>query len=159
MGSNPTQCMDVCVRLFCVCAVLCAGSGFATGWSPVQEVLPTVQKIKKLKKRCRAIAQAVSRWLPTAEARVRTRVWSCGIWVDKMGLGQVFSQYFGFPCQFSSHQLLHNHHHHHHHHLIIRGCYNKPIVAAVPSGLSLTRLRIIKKTANAAKVQQKAVQP
>jgi hypothetical protein len=30
MGSNPTQGMDVCVRLFCVCAVLCVGSGLAT---------------------------------------------------------------------------------------------------------------------------------
>jgi hypothetical protein len=29
--SNPTQGMDVCVRLFCVCVVLCAGSGVATG--------------------------------------------------------------------------------------------------------------------------------
>jgi hypothetical protein len=28
---------------------------------------------------CRAIAQAVSRRLPTAAARVQTRVWSCGI--------------------------------------------------------------------------------
>jgi hypothetical protein len=27
----------------------------------------------------RAVAQAVSRWLPTTEARVQTRVWSCGI--------------------------------------------------------------------------------
>jgi hypothetical protein len=27
----------------------------------------------------RAIAQAVSRWLPTTAARVQTRVWSCGI--------------------------------------------------------------------------------
>jgi hypothetical protein len=27
----------------------------------------------------RAIAQAVSRWLPTAEAQVQTRVWSSGI--------------------------------------------------------------------------------
>jgi hypothetical protein len=27
----------------------------------------------------RAIAQAVSRRLPTAEARVKIRVWSCGI--------------------------------------------------------------------------------
>jgi hypothetical protein len=27
----------------------------------------------------RAIAQAVSRWLPTAAARVRALVWSCGI--------------------------------------------------------------------------------
>jgi hypothetical protein len=42
MGSNPTQGMDVCLRLFCVCAVLCAGSGFVTCWSPVQRVLPTV---------------------------------------------------------------------------------------------------------------------
>jgi hypothetical protein len=28
--------------------------------------------------------------------------------VDKVALGQVFSKYLGFPCQFSSHQLLHN---------------------------------------------------
>jgi hypothetical protein len=28
----------------------CEGSGLATGWSPVQGVLPTVYKIKKLKK-------------------------------------------------------------------------------------------------------------
>jgi hypothetical protein len=27
----------------------------------------------------RVIAQAVSRWLPTAAARVQTRVWPCGI--------------------------------------------------------------------------------
>jgi hypothetical protein len=30
VGSNPTQCMDVCVRLFCVYVVLCVGSGLAT---------------------------------------------------------------------------------------------------------------------------------
>jgi hypothetical protein len=41
MDSNPTWAMDVCVRLCWVCAVLCAGSGLATGWSPVQGVLPT----------------------------------------------------------------------------------------------------------------------
>jgi hypothetical protein len=34
VDSNPTQGMDVCV-----CVVLCAGSGLATGWSPVQRVL------------------------------------------------------------------------------------------------------------------------
>jgi hypothetical protein len=33
--------MDVCIRLFCVCA----GSDHATGWSPVQAVLPTVYRI------------------------------------------------------------------------------------------------------------------
>jgi hypothetical protein len=35
-----------------------------------------------------------------------------GFVVDKMALGQVFSEYFGFPCQFSFHRLLHIHHHH-----------------------------------------------
>jgi hypothetical protein len=34
--------------------------------------------------------------------------------VDEVALGQVFSEYFGFPCQFAFHRLLHNHHHHHH---------------------------------------------
>jgi hypothetical protein len=29
--------------------------------------------------------------------------------VDKVTLGQVFSQYFGFPCQFSFQLLLHTH--------------------------------------------------
>jgi hypothetical protein len=37
-GSNPTQSMDVCLRLFCACV----GSSPVTGWSPVQGVLPTV---------------------------------------------------------------------------------------------------------------------
>jgi hypothetical protein len=34
----------------------------------------------------RAIAQAVSRWLPTAAARVRVRVWQVGFVVDKISL-------------------------------------------------------------------------
>jgi hypothetical protein len=34
-----------------------------------------------------------------------------GFVVDNVALGQVFSEYFGFPCQSSFHQLLHNHHH------------------------------------------------
>jgi hypothetical protein len=47
----------------------------------------------------RAIAEAVSRWLPTAAARVRARVWQVGFVVDRVASGQVFSEYFGFPCQ------------------------------------------------------------
>jgi hypothetical protein len=31
VGSNSTRGMDVCVRLFCVCVVLCVDSGLATG--------------------------------------------------------------------------------------------------------------------------------
>jgi hypothetical protein len=47
----------------------------------------------------RAIVEEVSRWLPTAAARVRARVWQVGFVLDKMASGQVFSEYFGFPCQ------------------------------------------------------------
>jgi hypothetical protein len=47
----------------------------------------------------RARDQAVSRWPPTAAARVRARVWQVGFVVDKMAPGHVFSEYFGFPCQ------------------------------------------------------------
>jgi hypothetical protein len=57
----------------------------------------------------RAVAQAVSRWLPTTAARVRVLA-ACGIVADKAALGQVFSEYFGFPCQ-SFHQFLHHHNH------------------------------------------------
>jgi hypothetical protein len=31
--------------------------------------------------------------------------------VDKVALGQVFSEYFGFPCKFSFHQLPHSLYH------------------------------------------------
>jgi hypothetical protein len=34
-----------------------------------------------------------------------------GFVVDKVALGQVFSEHFGFPCQSSFHQFLHNYHH------------------------------------------------
>jgi hypothetical protein len=58
--------------------------------------------------------------------------------VDNVALGQVFSEYFGFPLPIfippvapqspSS---------------IIWGWFDRPVVAAVPSGLGLTALRII----------------
>jgi hypothetical protein len=45
VSSNPTQGMNVlCVRLFSVYAILCAGSGLATDWCPVRGVLPSVYK-------------------------------------------------------------------------------------------------------------------
>jgi hypothetical protein len=34
-----------------------------------------------------------------------------GFVVDKAALGQVFSEYFGFPCPSSFHQILHHHNH------------------------------------------------
>jgi hypothetical protein len=60
----------------------------------------------------RVIAEAVSRWLPTAAARVRALVWQVGFVVDKVASGQVFSEYFGFPCQNHSFRQLHHHHNH-----------------------------------------------
>jgi hypothetical protein len=57
-----------------------------------------------------------------------------GFVMDKVALGQVFSEYFCFPCQSSFHQSPPS---------IIWGWYNRPVLAAVPSGLSLTPLTII----------------
>jgi hypothetical protein len=37
VGSNPIRGTDVCMPLFCVCAVLCEGRGLAKGCSPIQE--------------------------------------------------------------------------------------------------------------------------
>jgi hypothetical protein len=49
----------------------------------------------------RSTAQAVSRRLPTAEARVRAQIrWDV---MEKVALRQDFSEYFGFPCKFSLH--------------------------------------------------------
>jgi hypothetical protein len=50
-------------------------------------------------------------------------------------LGQIFSEYFGFSCQFSFHRLLHNHH------LSSGDGTIGQLVADVPIGLHLTPLR------------------
>jgi hypothetical protein len=47
----------------------------------------------------RAIAQAVSRWLPTAAARACARLGQMGFVMNKVALGQVFYDYFGVLCQ------------------------------------------------------------
>jgi hypothetical protein len=61
----------------------------------------------------RATAQAVSRWLPTDAVRgSKPDLVMWDLWWDKVALGQVFSEYFGFPCNRRSlHQLLHTHPH------------------------------------------------
>jgi hypothetical protein len=63
-----------------------------------------------------------------------------GFVVDEVSLAQVFSEYFGFPCQFSFHQLLHTHH------LSSGAGTIGQLVADIPSGLSLTPQQGIKKT-------------
>jgi hypothetical protein len=57
----------------------------------------------------RAVAQAVSRWLPTAAARVRVRA-ACGVCGGQSGTGAGFLQVFRFPLPII-HQFLHHHNH------------------------------------------------
>jgi hypothetical protein len=48
----------------------------------------------------RAIAEAVSRWLPTVAARVQSRVWSSGICGGQSGAGAGFLRVLRFPLSF-----------------------------------------------------------
>jgi hypothetical protein len=57
VGSNPTQGMDVCVCLFCVCVVLCVGSGLATGCLLVEGDYETEEEARAQQKDCRAIVE------------------------------------------------------------------------------------------------------
>jgi hypothetical protein len=59
VGSNPTWGINVSVRLFCLCAALCASRGLATGWSPVQGILPNVWKDQETEKVAKAQQRAV----------------------------------------------------------------------------------------------------
>jgi hypothetical protein len=91
----------------------------------------------------RGIAQVVSHWLPIAAAWFRARFRSRRICGGESGTRAGFPRVLGFPLPIfippvapqspSS---------------IIWGWYNRPVVAAVRSGLSLTPLRIIKKIKN-----------
>jgi hypothetical protein len=75
----------------------------------------------------RVIAQAVSRWLPTAAAQVQTRVYSCGICGEQSGAGADSLRVLRFPLPIFippiSPQSASS---------IIRDWYNMPVVAAVP---------------------------
>jgi hypothetical protein len=65
-----------------------------------------------------------------------------GFVVDKMAMGQVFSEYFGFPRQFSFPRLIHTHH------LSTGASTIGQLVADVPSGGSLTPTQGTKKNSN-----------
>jgi hypothetical protein len=76
----------------------------------------------KKKKNSRAIAQAVSRRLTTAAARVWAKVRSCGICGEQSGAGAGFLPVLRFPLSIINHRLLHIYS------LlsIIRGWYSRP---------------------------------
>jgi hypothetical protein len=69
----------------------------------------------------RAIAQAVSRRLPTAAALFEPRSDRVAFVVNKVALEQVFSEYFGLSCQFLFHRVLHTRA------CTVRGWYNRPV--------------------------------
>jgi hypothetical protein len=56
-----------------------------------------LQTYKQIGSQGRAIIQAVSRWLSSAAARVRARVWSSGICGGQFGEGAGFLRLLGFP--------------------------------------------------------------
>jgi hypothetical protein len=86
----------------------------------------------------RAIAQAVSLWLPTAAARVQARDRSCEICGERSGTGAGFLRVLRFPLPIFIPPIAPKSPS-----SIIWGWYNRPIVAAVPNGPSLTPLIII----------------
>jgi hypothetical protein len=69
------------------------GAGAMAQWSHIQADQPShiipIPELDELQGR--AVALAVSRWLPTAAARVRVRAQHVGFVVDKAALGQGFS--------------------------------------------------------------------
>jgi hypothetical protein len=85
----------------------------------------------------RAIAQVVSCWLPTVVAQAQNRSGHVGFVVDKVALGQFLLKYFGSPANIHSTNCSTI--------SIIWGWYNRPVVATITSGVSLTPLRIITK--------------
>jgi hypothetical protein len=74
----------------------------------------------------RAIAQAVSRWLPTAAARVRSRIWSSRICDGQSGAGAGFLRGLRFPLSIFIPPITPQSPS-----PIIEGWYNRPEVAAV----------------------------
>jgi hypothetical protein len=105
----------------------------------IKTVLRTsnVTTILSLQSQGRAIAQAVSRWLPTAAARVQSRVWSCGIlWWTKVARGRFSPRTSVSPANLHSicfFTIIFT---------ITRGWHNRPGVAVVPIA---SQIRIKKK--------------
>jgi hypothetical protein len=87
----------------------------------------------KRKWRGRALAQAVGRRLPTAEARVRAQIRSCGIFSGQSGAREGFLRILLFPLPIlispTASRTWSS---------IIRGWYKGQTMAVAPSGLSLT---------------------
>jgi hypothetical protein len=90
----PLKSMDVCVCLFCVCAVVCAGSGLATSLSPVQGVLRLCKWSRNWKAakaqqravepyidiRCRTSEGQFTRYVTTKDSQPSDKIFSNVLW-------------------------------------------------------------------------------
>jgi hypothetical protein len=131
----------LCAFILCLFCLMCAVSGLAKGWFSFHGVLPTVYRSRNWKsglgptEGCwavdryivkglegRAVAQAVSRRLLTAAARVRSQISLCGICGGLRDTGAGFLRVLRFPLIIlipptAPHSSL----------SIIRCWYNRPI--------------------------------
>jgi hypothetical protein len=114
--------VDVYIHIFLISALVRGDwSASLPGRFTPREKAPGIYRIG------RAIAQAASRWLPTAAVRVRALVWSCGSCGGQSGAGARFLRVLRFPLPIFippiSPQSPSS---------IIWGWYNRPVMAAVP---------------------------
>jgi hypothetical protein len=70
----------------------------------------------------RAVAHAVSRWLPTAAARVRVRAGMWGLWWTRLHWGRFSSSTSVSPANHSTDFSII---------IITRGWYNRPIIGRI----------------------------
>jgi hypothetical protein len=116
-----------------VCTILKLNPGFrGEDWAIRRLNSGTVltKILRKCLRKGRAIAQAISSGFSPPRSEFEPRSDHVEFVVDKVALRQVFSEYFGFPCQLSSHRLLYIHHH-----PSSRAGTMGKLVADLPSGL------------------------
>jgi hypothetical protein len=95
-------------------------TGFTTGLSwPATKFQPSLQFTSEslslpgqllLVTPCLRLHCQITHFYPPRRPGFVPRSGHVGFVVDSVTLGQVFSEYFCFPCQFSFHRLLHIHH-------------------------------------------------
>jgi hypothetical protein len=95
--------------------------------------MPEINNLVTLRIKAVPLLRQLIAGFPQQQSGFDSRSGLVGFMVDKVALGQVFSEYFGFLCQFSFHQLLHIHHH-----LSSGAGTISQLVADIASGLSLT---------------------